>query len=75
MLIHWRLHGSRSRDRNHAGRPNFRQRRIVAFTAASCHAKSAPNALHCGDLHHAGRNRSETPGGKRKFRLTPSGAA
>jgi hypothetical protein len=30
-------------------RPNFRQRRIVAFTAACCYAKSAPRALQCGD--------------------------
>jgi hypothetical protein len=30
-------------------RPNFRQRRIVAFTAACCYAKSAPLALQYGD--------------------------
>jgi hypothetical protein len=31
-------------------RPNFRQRRIGAFTAACCYAKSAPRALQCGDV-------------------------
>jgi hypothetical protein len=30
-------------------RPNFRQRRIIAFTAESRYAKSAPRALQCGD--------------------------
>jgi hypothetical protein len=35
-------------------RPNFRQRRIVAFTAACCYAKSAPRALQCGDRQHRG---------------------
>jgi hypothetical protein len=30
-------------------RPNFRQRRIVAFTAACCHAKSTPLALRCSE--------------------------
>jgi hypothetical protein len=30
-------------------RPNFRQRRIVAFTAACCYAKSTPVALQCSD--------------------------
>jgi hypothetical protein len=28
-------------------RPNFRQRRVVAVTADRCHAKFAPDALHC----------------------------
>jgi hypothetical protein len=38
------------RERDHRQRPNFRQRRIVAFTASLCHAKITPSALQCGDL-------------------------
>jgi hypothetical protein len=45
-------------------RPNFRQRRIVAFTAAWGYAKSAPVALRCGDLEHAFRNDVEALGGR-----------
>src|SRR4051812_9915207 len=35
-------------------RPNFRQCRIIAFTAACCYAKSAPRALQCGDSAGSG---------------------
>jgi hypothetical protein len=33
-----------------ARRPNFRQRRIVAFTASWCYAKFTPATLHRGDF-------------------------
>jgi hypothetical protein len=36
-----------ARSRPGEGRPNFRQRRIVAFTAACCYAKSTPRVLRC----------------------------
>ena len=50
VLIHDGLHLFKGAIAMLARRPNFRQRRIIAFTAASCYAKSTPVWLHCGDL-------------------------
>jgi hypothetical protein len=44
-------------ERDHRPRPNFRQRRIVAFTASLRYAKITPSELHGGDLAGAWPNR------------------
>jgi len=43
--------------RDHRQRPNFRQRRVVAFTARLRHAKITPSPRHGGDLAGRASNR------------------
>jgi len=56
-----------SRDR--ARRPNFRQRRIVAFTALWRYAKIAPAALHRGKFDERCGEGTEAVGRRPKFGL------
>ena len=53
VLVHRSLHGSCSRDCDHAERVQIFG--SVAFTAACCYAKSAPVALRRGDAPQTGK--------------------
>jgi hypothetical protein len=59
-----------ARSRDAAQRPNFRQRRIVAFTAGWRYAKITPVALHCGDFGDRRREGAEALGTKPEFEFS-----
>ena len=52
-----------------ARRPNFRQRRIVAFTASWCYAKFAPAALHRGEFGRRRQRCAEAVGRQAEIRV------
>jgi len=53
----------------------FRQRRVVAFTAACCYAKSAPIALRRGDFDEVSPKGAEALGRKPEFEFGRLGHA